>query len=281
MMGLLMGFLLTCISAPRKGPVKPNAASDGRQAGQASIAAHYCSSVESDRQFLESEKRSLDRLTSRQAALRGMRNVNRLLGVAKSLAIEALRKTAVRYEVPAVSIEAAGRRIALANRPLLDKRLDESAMVDDRFPNEIRFGPACARELICDDDAVFTLAHELIHIGNAGGDLRQLAGHIARDARSIACVNATKGQEEDLTCDFIAEIALRNFVAMRPTARSPEERMWLTLAGGNTGDGAHLSDVLTVRALMGLDPELRFTLMRWLWDGGPGGYTEVDSPVTE
>jgi len=281
MMGLLMGFLLTCISAPRKAPAGFIAASDGARAGHAAIAADYCSSGEIDSQFREGENRSQGRLTSRQAALRGMRNVSGLLGITKTLAIEAMRNTALHYGVPEVSIEAAGRRIASANRPVLDGRLGDSAMVDDRLPSEIRFGPTCARELICDDDAVFTLAHELIHIGNSGGDLGSLARHISRDARSIACVRATESQEEDLACDFIAEIVLRNFVAMRPTAKSPEERLWLTLAGGGTGDRAHLSDVLTIRALIGLDPQLRFTFIRWLWDGGPGDYADAESQVTE
>jgi len=281
MMGLLMGFLLTCISAPRKAPAEFIAPSNGARAGHPAIAADYCSSGEIDRQFLETEGWRQGKLTSRQAARRGMRNVSRLLGVTKSLAIEALRNTGTRYSVPATSIEAAARRIASANRPVLDGRLGESAMVDDRFPSEIRFGPSCARDLVRDDDAVFTLAHELIHIGNSDGDLRPLARHIARDARSAACVGATEGQEEDLACDFIAEIVLRNFVAMRPTAKSAEERLWLTLAGGSAGDRAHLSDVLTIRALIGLDPQLRITFIRWLWDDGRGDYAEGESQVTE
>jgi hypothetical protein len=210
-----------------------------------------------------------------------MRNVNRLLAVAKLLAIEALQSTGSRYGLPATSIEAAGRRIASANRALLDHRLGDSAMVDDRFPSEIRFGPACAEQMVCDDDAVFVLAHELIHTGNAGGDLKPLAGCIARDARSLACVRATRGQEEDLACDYIAEVVLRNFVAMRPSAKSAEERLCLTLAGGNAGDRSHLSDALTLRALIGLDPNLRLKFVRWLWTGEPGDYSPIDSPMIE
>jgi hypothetical protein len=244
------------------------------------MPADLCSNGDIDRRVPHSEE-SPFRLTRRQSALRGMRNVNRLLGLAKVLSIEALQSSGLRYGVPATSIEAAGRRIASANRALLDGRLGDSAMVDDRFPSEIRFGRACAEQLVCDDDAVFILAHELTHTGNAGGDLKLLAGNIARDARSIACVSATQGQEEDLACDYVAEIVLRNFVAMRPTAKSAEERLCLTLAGGNAGDRTHLSDAQTLRALIGLDPNLRLTFRKWLWTGGPSDYSRVDSLMIE
>src|SRR5262249_37964672 len=155
------------------------------------------------------------------------------------------------------------------------------AMVDDRRPFEIHVGPICAETLVSDDEAVFILAHELTHVGNSRGDLQPLTAYISREARSNARVAATDRQQEDLACDFIAELVLRRFIRLRPTASSPEERLCLTLAGGNSADDTHLSDAQTLRALFGLDPQLRRLIVNWL--GGPevNEYTLVESLVME
>ncbi len=239
-----------------------------RDSAGASIPDH------SDRNVSQNGKRDSRQAAESDASLRGVRNIKRLLPVTRTLTNDALRTAGLRYGVPDTQIQEAVRRISVANRVVLDKRLADSAMVDDSQPDAIRIGPACAEALVSDDEAVFILAHELTHVGNSRGELKVLARCISREARSIACVSATSRQEEDLTCDFIAELALRNFVGSRPTARSPEERLCLTLAGGNTGDREHLSDAQTLRALFGLDPQLRLLLTKWLW-----GRPATDNPL--
>jgi hypothetical protein len=214
-----------------------------------------------------SDPRGAGNLSLGQASRMGMRNVRRVLPVAKDLTVEALGSAALRFGVPPPRIKAADRLIASANRVVLDKRLGDAAMVNDRCPSEIRIGPVCAAGLLSDDAAVFILAHELIHVGNAGDDLEALAEMVTREASSMACVSTTDWQQGDLACDFIAQIVLRNFVGRRPTSQCPEERICLTLTAGNAGDKTHLSDAQTLRALIGLDPQLRRILMTWL--GGP------------
>jgi hypothetical protein len=208
-----------------------------------------------------------------QASRQGMRNVRRALPVTKDLTIEALGSAGARFGLPARRIKAAGRLIASANRLTIDKRLGDAAMVDDRSPSQIRIGPVCAAALVSDDAAVFILAHELIHVANANGDLLALARVVTREARSTACVNTADRQEGDLVCDFIAELVLRNFVGRRPTSQCPEERICLTLTAGNQADKTHLSDAQTLRALMGLDPQLKLLLINWL--GGPKIYDQA------
>jgi hypothetical protein len=202
-----------------------------------------------------------------QASRLGMRNVRRVLPLAKTLTVEALRSAGLRFGVPVPQMEAAERLISSANRLTFDKRLGDVAMVDDRYPSEIRIGPACAASLVSDDAAVFILAHELVHVANARDDLGAFTGVVTREAKSMACVSPTDGQEGDLACDFIAELVLRNFARKHPTNQCPEERICLTLMSGNAGDKTHLSDAQTLRALIGLDPQLKLLLMNWL--GGP------------
>jgi hypothetical protein len=199
-----------------------------------------------------------------------MRNVRKVLPVAKDLTIEALGSAGARFGVPAPGIKAAERLITSANKLTLDQRLGDAAMVDDRDPSQIRIGPVCAATLVSDDAAVFILAHELTHIGNSRDDLASFAGVVTREARSMACVSTTNRQEGDLACDFIAELVLRSFVGRRPTSQCPEERICLALTAGNAGDQTHLSDAETLRALIALDPQLKSLLMNWL--GGPKIY---------
>src|SRR5262249_44603987 len=221
------------------------------------------------------------RLGARAASLRGVRNMNKLLPAARDLTSEALLSAGHRYGLAALPIERAARQLTAARRVSIDDHLGDTAMVDTRFPSAIRVGPECAEALVSDDLAIFIVAHELTHIANSSGDLRDLTKYVSLEAKSSACVNPTDMQEEDLTCDFIAELVLRRFIGTRPSARSPEERLWLTLAGGNSGDSTHLSDAETFRALIGLDSQLRLLITRWLWGRGTDDNTLADSLLME
>ena len=253
----------------------------GAPAKQGPISPGLSIPDDPDRQSRQGDDLGAPQAPASRASLRGVRTLKKLLPVARALTNDALQNTGLRYGVAGTQIQEAVRRINSANRVLLDKRLVDSAMVDGSLPSEIRIGPVCAESLASDDEAVFILAHELTHIGNSRGELQALARQISREARSIACVNATSKQEEDLTCDFIAEQALRNFVVARPTARSAEERLCLALAGGNAGDRSHLSDAQTLRALIGLDSQLRLLLTKWLWGRPANDYALAGSLTVE
>jgi len=282
-LGLLIGFLLTSLNAPITVPAIASAPL-GQAAGpanQALIPAGHSIPDHPDPQAGQNDDSGPRQVAASRASLRGVQTLKRLLPTAKAVTSEALRTTGLRFSVPEAQIQEAVGRISSANRVLLDKRLNDSAMVDGSLPSEIRIGPLCAESLVSDDEAVFILAHELTHVGNSGGELQVLARRISGEARSNACVMATSRQEEDLTCDFIAEVALRNFVVARPTAKPAEERLCLALAGGNSGDRSHLSDAQTLRALIGLDPQLRLLLLNWLWGRPANDYPLAGSTIVE
>jgi hypothetical protein len=278
-LGLLLGLLLASFSAPL-GPglsPQPIPGKPGPLKNQPALPAVLCTEDHGGRPSHQSDLLAASRhVTELQMSLRGIRNVKRLLPVAKGLTTEALHRTGLHCGLNGHQVQQAESRIISANRILLDKRLSDSAMVDDRYSSEIRIGPICAAALVSDDAAVFILAHELTHIGNSEGDLQALARSVSQEARSIACVSATDWQEEDLACDFIAELVLRRFIGGRPTNKSPEERLCLILASGNPGDKTHLSDAQTLRALIGLDPQLKLMLMKWL-----GGRQTDDYAIVE
>src|SRR6478672_10151067 len=173
--GLLIGLLLTSLGSPVKVPAV--VASPAAQTGnQAVIPSQLWTPEPRDRRSCQSDQRASRHLVARKASLRGVKNINRLLPVAKGLTSEALRSAGLRYGLPAIQIEGAARRITAARRVLLDNRLSDTAMVDARSPSAIRVGPLCAEALVSDDLAVFIVAHELTHVANSRGDLQALAG---------------------------------------------------------------------------------------------------------
>lgn len=83
-------------------------------------------------------------------------------------------------------------------------------------------------------------------------------------------------KKEYLVCDFIGAQVLKRFIDLFPIAESKAERLLRTCGyelpselrarsleglcasyNGFTGDPDHLSQELTIRALAGLDPELK------------------------
>jgi hypothetical protein len=206
----------------------------------------------------------------------GIANARRLLPLAKRLSIKTLLELGEQNGLPARDLSLAQRKIMKVDRIVLDGELGDSAAVQDERPREIRIGSGYAETLISDDEAVFLLAHELTHVAAQTGKMGGFIENVSRRAKVAADVEVLDGQEEDLACDFIATHALKHFIDLHPTKQSKAERLLYTCGyeppserlarawedfcasyHGFPGDGHHLSQGLTVRALAGLDNELK------------------------
>lgn len=207
----------------------------------------------------------------RQQIQLGMRNTRRLLPLVKELTLGALR---ARLKTQGLLREK--RLIAAVRQVVLDRRLSDSSEVWDEDLSVIHVGPDYAVYLTSDDIAVFMLGHELTHVAARTGRLKQFIEELSETARLSASVELDEGQKEDLACDFIATEVLKRFIALHPTNEAnavrfsrafgydpPAERLvraWQDFCASYNGDlrdGEHLSQTHTVRALVGLDPELK------------------------
>jgi hypothetical protein len=216
------------------------------------------------------------------AILAGIKNTRRLLPIATQLSIKALLEWGEQNGLTARTLARAERRIKKVDRVVLDGGLGDAAAVQDNRPREIRIGSGYAETLISDDEAIFLLAHELTHVAAQTGGLDGLIENVSRKAKAAAGVEAFEDQEEDLACDFIAAQVLKHFIDLYPTNEPKAERLLRTCGyelpserlahaweafcasyNGFTGDTHHLSQGLTVRALAGLDPELKAFVDRY------------------
>jgi hypothetical protein len=214
-----------------------------------------------------------------QQAHNGIKNATRLLPLAKRLTLRALWQVGAPSLATSAGMKATRRRITAVNRVVLDPRLGNSGEVWDERPWEIRIGPDYAMHLTSDDDALLLLAHELTHVASWSGRLDGFVNSLADKARFATGVAPTADQKEDLVCDFIGALVVERFVELNPTAESKAERLsrvlgyespdarlrfaWdnfcATYHGdyGDPGDEEHLSQRDNLRALRGLDLELR------------------------
>ena len=214
-----------------------------------------------------------------QQARNGIKNAERLLPLTRRLTLQALREAGAHGPISSDGLTAAKRRIMAVNRVVLDPRLGNSGEVWDARPWEIRIGPVYAMHITSDDEALFLLAHELTHVATWSDRLNGFVNTLADKARYTAGVTLTATQKEDLACDFVAALALKRFVELNPTAESKAERLsrvlgyesrdtrlrfaWNDFCAsyhgdyGDPGDDRHLSQRDNLRALRGLDLELR------------------------
>jgi len=221
-------------------------------------------------------------LSGVSAILAGIKNTRRLLPIATKLSIKALLEWGEQNGLPARNLARAERKIKKVDRVILDGGLGDAAAVQDDRPREIRIGSGYAETLISDDEAVFLLAHELTHVAAQTGGLDGLIESASRRAKAAAGVETLDDQAEDLACDFIGAQVLKHFIDLHPTNEPKAERLLRTCGyelpserlahaweafcasyNGFTGDAHHLSQGLTVRALAGLDPELKAFVDRY------------------
>ena len=207
----------------------------------------------------------------------GIKNARRLLPLAKQLTLESLREAQIGERLKTSGLSREERLINGVSKIVLDPGLGDAAEIWDDRLTEIRIGPDYALDLISDDEAMLLLSHELTHVAARGGRLDPLIENVTETTRLSAHVEPTVKQKEDLVCDFIGAQSLKRFIALSPTEEpdterfshvfgyeSPTERLayaWedfcASYNGGDAGDEEHLSQNQTIRALVGLDPELK------------------------
>ncbi|MGB7924590.1 MAG: hypothetical protein WCF57_15220 [Pyrinomonadaceae bacterium] len=201
----------------------------------------------------------------------GIKNARRLLPLAKRLTLESLgehQKTS--------GLLREKRLIASVRLIALDPRLGDTAEVWDDNLSKIHIGSEYAASLLSDDEAMLLLGHELTHVAVRSGRLNQFIEHVTEVARFYVKDKPDGEQKEELACDFIGAEVLKHFIALYPTAETNAERFsrafgyeppskrlalaWQDFCASYNGgppDEEHLSQDQTIRALLGLDPELK------------------------
>lgn len=214
---------------------------------------------------------------SRRQVHLGINNVRRLLPLAKRLTVESLREGNRGADDLKTSVLLREKRLINAVRKVvLDQHLGGMAVVRDDRLSEIRIGSDYAPYLTSDDEAIFLLGHELMHVAARSGRLDRFIENVAENAKLSANVEATEDQKEDLACDLTGAQVLKRFIALKPTREAEAERLsrgleyeppsvrlaraWEDFCAsyyGFSGDEYHLSHEQTIRALVGLDPTLK------------------------
>jgi hypothetical protein len=196
-------------------------------------------------------------------ASEGIANAQRLLPAARSLTINALHLRAGEFGIRASDLQQAEDNIKAVDSILLDKDLGNLAEVDEDYPREVRIGPQYALYLTKDEEAILLLAHELTHVAAESDQLDTFIENIAKKTEELAGVYPTEDQKEDLTCDFVGEQALEQYVTIYPANASAAERLAIGLGqdcisgkDDDDGDEEHLSDSATLQAIFALDPQL-------------------------
>lgn len=201
----------------------------------------------------------------------GMKNVRRLLPLAKRLTLETLKET---LKTSRLSREK--RLIGAVQRILPDPHLSGSAEVSEEDLSVIYVGPEYAAYLTSDDEAMLLLSHELTHVAVRAGRLNNFIEKVNEIARSTAALELDVEQKEELACDYTGAKVLKRYIALYPTPESDAERFsrafgyeppaerlahaWQEFCASYNGeapDEEHLSQDQTLRALLGLDPELK------------------------
>lgn len=203
-----------------------------------------------------------------QQAAKGIENARRLLPLAKELTIATFREHAAEFHLNNSDLEQVWRYIQAINRIELDESLGNVAEVDDAVKDEIRIGAEYALNLTADEETIMLLGHELTHVAVWSERLNPFIEGSARRAQEVSGVMATQDQKEDLACDYIGTEALKRFIRQHPTRESAAQRFSIPLGGcvdgdvEDTGDDEHLSEGDTLRALLGLDPELKKMILQ-------------------
>jgi len=200
-------------------------------------------------------------ISTSQAEL-GIKNVEKLLPLARRLTLESLQALAADYNIEPAEIRVAARHIDEVQTIVLDENLGDKAEVNDEQPTEVRVGTDYARDLTTDGETMMLLGHELTHMAVRGGNLNAFVEQVAQRAEHAAGVSPASSQKEDLACDFVGEQALKRLVKSSTTNKEAAAKQLARVLDydaddADEGDEEHLSQHATLKALLALDPELR------------------------
>lgn len=289
LVGLLAGLLITVpqirlASAPSDPhPILGHAELESRSAAELeALALETLSTLREKRRLNASSGRIVENSSVEKTANSwpqvklGLKNIRRLLPLAKLLTLDALRTTQTDGRLKTSGLLKEKRLLQGVRQIVLNPQLGGDAEVWGDRLWEIHIAANYAPDLISDDVAIFVLSHELTHVAARSGRLNQFIDNVKETARLSANIEPTMEQKEDLACDYIGAEVLKRFIMLYPTGQTERERFsrivgfkppaerlalaWEDFCASYNGipeDEDHLSQAQTTRALVGLDPELK------------------------
>ena len=196
----------------------------------------------------------------------GAARAQRLLPTAKALVISSLRSLATAYGFQRSSkfqfrIQQAILRVNYVKRVRPDMESRDNASVFLSRPHVITFGTIFLAGLRSDEGRISVLAHELMHIADGDNDsLRPLVLAVAKRASDLTGLDINGQRGEEVTCDLIGAMAVREYIAGTPGYESIARRVARSIQHNcvelDEGDEDHLSPRNTIRALLALNPVL-------------------------
>ena len=201
----------------------------------------------------------------------GAERAQRLLPLAKNLAITSLRQLAVEYGFQKSPRFEKRLRQAIDRvngvkrvRPDMDSR--DNASVFLSRPHVITFGTIFLAGLRSDEGMISVLAHELMHIADGDNDsLRPLVAAVGNKASDLTGLDLHGQRGEEITCDLIGAMAVRSYITDTPSYESIARRSARSIQHNcvdvDEGDEDHLSPRDTIRALLALNPVLVLELI--------------------
>ena len=196
----------------------------------------------------------------------GAERAQRLLPLAKTLVITALRQLSTEYGFQKsprfnVRISQAVARVNSVKRVRPDMESRDNASVYLSRPHVITFGTIFLAGLRSDEGMISVLAHELMHIADGDNDsLRPLVSAVGNKASELTGLDVHGQRGEEITCDLIGAMAVRAYIVDTPGYESITRRLARSIQHNcveiDEGDEDHLSPRNTIRVLLALNPAL-------------------------
>ena len=196
----------------------------------------------------------------------GAERAQRLLPLAKTLVITALRQISTEYGFQnsprfKLRIREAIARVNSVKRVRPDMESRDNASVYLSRPHVITFGTIFLAGLRSDEGLISVLAHELMHIADGDNDsLRSLVSAVGKKAADLTGLDIQGQRSEEITCDLIGAMAARAYIVGTPGYESTARRLARSIQHNcveiDEGDEDHLSPRNTIRALLALSPAL-------------------------
>lgn len=196
-------------------------------------------------------------------AIAGLRRAERLLPNTRTLVTKVIEDLAKEYGLYNTNAErakvgAATQRVEAVKRIKPDVDARDNASVILREPRTIEFGTIFLAGLHSDEAMISVLAHELTHIASGQPDsLRLLFRAIGRRATARTGLKIQGQRAEELSCDLVGMLAVRQFIGQTPSWEPLPRRLARAFEHNCVDDDAsdedHLSPRNTIRALLALD----------------------------
>jgi hypothetical protein len=193
----------------------------------------------------------------------GRKRAERLLSSTETLVANAITSLAKEYNLyntagDRLRVSGAIARVEAVKRVKPDVDARDNASVLLRDPHTIEFGTIFLAGLRSDEAMISVLGHELTHIANGQTEsLQPIFRAVARRASSRTGFHIRGQRAEELTCDLVGVIAVREFVTQTPSWEPRPRRMARAFehncVDDDTSDEDHLSPRNTIRTLFTLE----------------------------